>query len=334
MAGFISEVKFLGSGSADFVETMLNGGDDPADYQIVIYNNNGTIRSTNGLGAYQGTVAGKDGYLLSIPIHKNGAVALVKNGVVTSFISFNKVVTATEGPAASMTATQLGGVANSNTSLVSTDGVTYTSQSPPNGGTLPCFVAGTLIETPHGMRRVETLRVGDMVMTHSLGAMEIRWINGRQLHLDPLKNVDMLPIRFPRGALGHNMPARDVLVSPNHRICMQSPLNEVYFEDEQVLVAAKHLVGWNEIEIAREIVNPAYYHIVFDEHVLVNSSGLYSESFLPSTEVLQIFRQGAQDELFQIFPELKDGMEDYGQACQPCLRKYEAKIALKIYKAS
>ena len=42
--------------------------------------------------------------------------------------------------------------------------------------TAPCFTAGTLIETPRGAVAIETLQVGDRVMTLDRGPQPLRWI--------------------------------------------------------------------------------------------------------------------------------------------------------------
>lgn len=39
------------------------------------------------------------------------------------------------------------------------------------------------------------------------------------------------------------MPAWDMMVSPNHRVLVNSDMAQLYFEENEVLVAAKHLVG-------------------------------------------------------------------------------------------
>src|SRR4051794_5328758 len=81
-----------------------------------------------------------------------------------------------------------------------------------------CFYPGTCIRTPVGEVAVETLRIGDMVLTAEGRAMPVRWL-GRQtvstLFADPLR---VLPIRIAAGALAENLPARDLLVSPDHAI--------------------------------------------------------------------------------------------------------------------
>lgn len=63
---------------------------------------------------------------------------------------------------------------------------------------LPCFVAGTLIATADGQRRVETLRRGDMVWTLDHGLLPVGWIGHRQVSLaEMVANAKLRPIRIP-----------------------------------------------------------------------------------------------------------------------------------------
>lgn len=79
-------------------------------------------------------------------------------------------------------------------SVVNEDGVTDTAFVTLD--TIPCFVAGTLILTPDGERRIDELEVGDLVMTHDGGPQPIRWIGTRTI---PAAG-QFAPIRIAAGA--------------------------------------------------------------------------------------------------------------------------------------
>ena len=62
----------------------------------------------------------------------------------------------------------------------------------------PCFTPGTLITTPEGPRRVEEIRVGDLVTTMDHGPQPVRWIGRRTVGA-----MDgFAPVRIEAGALG------------------------------------------------------------------------------------------------------------------------------------
>jgi len=78
-------------------------------------------------------------------------------------------------------------------------------------------------------RAIEALQAGDEVLVASGETGKIRWI-GERIALPLLaRERDLWPIRIPRDVFGEGLPYRDLLVSPNHRMMVASPLNELHF---------------------------------------------------------------------------------------------------------
>lgn len=170
-----------------------------------------------------------------------------------------------------------------------------------------CFAAGTLIQTENGMVAVENLRVDDMIMTRDNGLQPIRWIGSVRLGARALTaNPKLLPIRICAGALGQNMPERDLLVSPQHRVLVRSKVAMKMFGAMEVLVAAKQLLQLDGIDIATDVAEVEYYHFLFDNHEVVNSNGAATESLLTGTEALRSVGPAAREEIYTLFPELRD----------------------------
>ena len=189
---------------------------------------------------------------------------------------------------------------------------------------IPCFTPGCLILTLGGERAVETLAVGDLVMTRDHGYRPIRWVGRRDLSTqDLVENAAFYPIFIPKGALGPNVPERDMLVSPQHRVLMCGPKAEILFAEHEVLVAAKHLVGFEGICQAspNEI---SYIHIMFDEHEIVRSDGAWTESFQPGIQTVGSLHSAQQKELMALFPELDQSLQDYS-AARRSLKAHEAR---------
>lgn len=325
---FISEVKYFGPATNDFIEIVLDAGADPSAIQIVVYNPNGTVRSTNTLGAVVNTVAGKDVYVISgVGVHRNGAVALVENGTVQSFISFDNAVTATEGPANGTTSTQVGSVGNDqNASVVSTDGVSYVVQSPPDAGTIPCFVEGTLIQTDRGDRPVEELVAGDMVWTQDNGLQPLQWIGSRRVTLTGPADADLRPVRIVRNTFGPGQPYLDLWVSPSHRLLVSDYRCELFCGEPEMLIPARHLQ--NDTTITRVNTCPAvtYFHLLFSGHQVIRANGLETESLYPGPVSLSALAAESRDEILRIFPELADGLETFGTTARPVVTGAEAHI--------
>ena len=66
-------------------------------------------------------------------------------------------------------------------------------------------------------KRVETLKIGDKVMTKSGAARPIKWIGRRSFAgRFIIGRKDILPVCIKAGALGGNAPRRDLWISPHH----------------------------------------------------------------------------------------------------------------------
>ncbi|MEM9755564.1 MAG: Hint domain-containing protein, partial [Pseudomonadota bacterium] len=103
----------------------------------------------------------------------------------------------------------------------------------------PCFVAGTRIATPTGLRRVETLAPGDTLRTADGATVRVLWARGRCVDLTSIPGRHR-PVEFKTGALGYRQ-LRLLRVSPDHRVRLSHPLAETLFGSRDVLVPAKAL---------------------------------------------------------------------------------------------
>jgi hypothetical protein len=139
--------------------------------------------------------------------------------------------------------------------------------------TAPCFVRGTSIQTSNGEVTVEKLRIGDMVTTWQNGETVLRlvkWVGGRKVNLVAHPRPETAePIRIKRDAFGDNMPHRDLLVSPDHAIFVDGKL-----------ICARQLVNGTTIRQENGLAAVEYFHIELDQHAILYSEGLLSESYL------------------------------------------------------
>lgn len=201
-----------------------------------------------------------------------------------------------------------------NGTFVSSTFVTNSTQTPVGDFGPTCFTPGTYIDTPDGARRIETLCVGDMVMTIDNGPQPIRQILDAQFRAAG----DVAPIRFAQGVLGNTAP---LIVSPQHRMLISGWQAELFYGEEEVLVAAKHLVNGTSVQqISGGVVR--YIHLVFDEHQLIYGQGVPSESCHPrhGTDA----ESPAREELSQLFPEVAKDQGQNHAAVRPVLRRNEA----------
>jgi Ca2+-binding RTX toxin-like protein len=191
---------------------------------------------------------------------------------------------------------------------------------------IPCFTPGTLIETEHGARPVESLCPGDRVLTRDNGLQPLRWIGQRHLSLAQLMAQPHLqPVRIAAGALGEAGPARDLMVSPQHRVLVEGARAEMLFGEVEVLVPAKHLQG----DVVRELplAGVTFVHLLFDRHEIVLSEGLWTESFQPAERMLSAMDAATRDEVLELFPGLAESAVPF-QAARLSLKAHEARVLL------
>lgn len=170
-----------------------------------------------------------------------------------------------------------------------------------------CFAGSTLIMTDRGEIRASALRPGDMVLTRDHGFQPIRWVGQTRVParlLGPASRIT--PIRIKAGALGPHTPQRDLLVSPQHRLVIASEIAQRMFGAAEVLVAAKHLVGYPGVEVAEDLDSVDYVHFAFDRHQLVFADGALSESLYAGPMALAMLNPDQREELLTLFPEWAD----------------------------
>jgi len=136
-----------------------------------------------------------------------------------------------------------------------------------------CFAAGTRLATQDGERPADTLQAGDRVVAldpHGRRSIEtVRWVGRRVLdlaaHPDP---VLAAPVRIRAGAIAPGIPARDVVVSPDHCVLI----------DDHLLRAFRLLNGVSVTQEFPRVIT--YVHIELDQHALLLAEGMPAESYL------------------------------------------------------
>jgi len=159
----------------------------------------------------------------------------------------------------------------------------------------PCFLRGSLIETPQGPRPVEALAAGDLVMTLDHGPRPIRWAGSSRV----AGTGRLAPVRIGAGHLGN---ARDLWLSPNHRVLVRGPMAELLFGEAEVLVAARHLVDGRRVREEPQ-AEVEYFHILLDDHQILLAEGAPVESLYLGRQALVALDAEARAEIDAVFPD-------------------------------
>jgi hypothetical protein len=134
------------------------------------------------------------------------------------------------------------------------------------------MLRGTRILTCRGAERIESLSIGNRVVT-TRGEKPIKWI-GRQ-HFGRGRSErwpdSVHPICVSRSALADNVPHADLYLSPRHALLIDDVLIEV-----RDLVNAKSITravpeGMKDIE---------YFHIELETHEVISAEGAPVETLL------------------------------------------------------
>jgi Hint domain len=134
----------------------------------------------------------------------------------------------------------------------------------------PCFAAGTRILTARGEVAVEDLAQGDEVITHEGEEQPIIWIGKREVDITAhCRPETVRPIIIEPDALGDGMPARRLMVSPDHALFLDG-----------VLVPAKELMNWTNIRQDNAASRVTYYHLELSRHDVIFAEGVPAESYL------------------------------------------------------
>ncbi|MDB6454572.1 Hint domain-containing protein [Falsirhodobacter sp. 20TX0035] len=181
-----------------------------------------------------------------------------------------------------------------------------------------CFTPGAKIHTLGGTRTVDSLQVGDMVVTRDHGLQPIRWI-GRSTVPGTGR---FAPIRLRPRAIPNL--TEDLLVSPQHRMLIEGYRAQLLFAEDEVLAPARHMVDGHAVTV-EEMETVTYIHLLFDRHEVIWANGAATESYHPGGFSLDALQAPVREELFAIFPELRALPDSYGRTARRVLKAHEVR---------
>ncbi|MFT9365121.1 MAG: Hint domain-containing protein [Gluconobacter sp.] len=163
-----------------------------------------------------------------------------------------------------------------------------------------CYLAGSMILTPDGERAIETLKAGDQVTVCENGERHSRTIlrvghSHTTVGTSGLPDMDAVPVRIRAGALADGIPNRDLLVTPEH--CMML---------ESTFIPVRMLVNGMTIAYDHSITEYDYYHIETEQHAILTANGALSESFMDVGHRPDALMHGSQIERLHALSWEKD----------------------------
>jgi hypothetical protein len=153
-------------------------------------------------------------------------------------------------------------------------GVSFQAVSDGSGGTVVtestplCFLPGTMITTPDGETPVEQLMLGGLVVTACGTARPIVWIGKGRVLAARNRRSQATPVIVRKGALGPNLPYRDLRVTKAHALWL-----------DDVLIPVEFLVNHRSILWDDQAQEVELYHIELEAHDLLIANGIPAESY-------------------------------------------------------
>jgi Hint domain len=138
-----------------------------------------------------------------------------------------------------------------------------------HGGGPHCFLRGTQILTAQGERSIESLRIGDLILTISGETKAIKWIGYMRFDRDEQASRGdvVLPVKIARGAFNGDLPHTDLYVSHGHRFLING-----------LLIPAGDLINGSTITKSNNSEALEYLHIELESHDVILANGAPAET--------------------------------------------------------
>ncbi|WP_306044362.1 Hint domain-containing protein [Nioella sp. MMSF_3534] len=185
-----------------------------------------------------------------------------------------------------------------------------------------CFLEGTLILTDSGDVAVETISIGDTVITAEGAPASVKWI-GRQTVSTAFGPAErLMPVRISAGALGNGLPHTDLTVTADHGMLVDG-----------VICHAGALVNGTtitQVPLAEMGESYTVYHIETKEHEIILANGAPAETFIDNVS-RRVFDNYAEFEaLYGDVPEMEELPYPRAMSARQVPQRITAKLAEKV----
>jgi hypothetical protein len=133
------------------------------------------------------------------------------------------------------------------------------------------LMAGTLVATDFGWRKIEDIAVGDLVLTFDNGLQKVMDICTSPLICSTSHSAEHFwPLSVPKGALGNRM-AMELLADQD--VLIESELADDLLGETHVLIQAQALVGYKGIKRTAPVRETKVVSIGFAHDEIVHANG-------------------------------------------------------------
>lgn len=135
-----------------------------------------------------------------------------------------------------------------------------------------CFTGGTLIATPKGETVVESLKIGDDILTADGRRVPVKWVGRQTIQTIFTPAEWTTSVRVKANALDQGRPHTDLVLTAAHALIIDG-----------LAINASALVNGATIvwEPADELVNSiTFYHVETEDHDVLLANGAAAETFI------------------------------------------------------
>lgn len=203
------------------------------------------------------------------------------------------------------------------------NGVLVETTPTPNTPDIACFLEGTAIFTEEGPVLIEDLMPGMRVLTKDAGYVKLLGLGRFKPSVSEVRqNPSLMPIVFPKRSIGND---RDLSISASHRILIEDPTAELLFGDAEILTSARSFIGYRGIHVASEMGPLTYFHLLFEDHVIISADGAWAESLFLADLGLRVVNQ---TDSWDFIEEIRLTDIRHAQTARPVLKRFEATLLL------
>ncbi|WP_088744258.1 Hint domain-containing protein [Cobetia sp. QF-1] len=140
-----------------------------------------------------------------------------------------------------------------------------------NGFEFVCFAEGTMIATSEGEVAVETLQIGDLVVTASGAAVPVKWV-GRQTVRPATAKDKFQAVRIQANAFAQGTPNQDLTVTASHGMIIDGLVINA-----GALINGTTITAVSARELPKEVT---YYHVETENHEVIIANGAEAETYI------------------------------------------------------
>ena len=163
---------------------------------------------------------------------------------------------------------------------------------------LYCFASDTQISTDRGDIAVQSLAIGDTVVTSEGRSTLVKWIGLQTVYTRFGPAERLMPVRFATGSLGEGIPHTDLTVTADHGMLVDGVICHAGALVNGTTITRVHLSEMGETYTV--------YHIETEEHEIILANGAPAETFIDNVS-RRVFDNFAEFEaLYGDVPEMEE----------------------------